>query len=172
MNYKIGDLFELLPDEGNIVIPHVCNDIGGWGSGFVLAVSKHFPLAETAYRDWNKIGKTNWVVNDTHKIAYDSIPFELGQTQFVQVKQSPPKNIWIANMIGQHNVCSKVFKPIRYAALVRAMEKVGEFARTQKAEIYCPKFGSDLAGGTWEFIVELIQEIWHDIDVTVCIFEG
>ncbi len=25
---------------GNKVIAHVCNDLGGWGKGFVMAISK------------------------------------------------------------------------------------------------------------------------------------
>ncbi|RKW18275.1 MAG: Appr-1-p processing protein, partial [Capnocytophaga sp.] len=28
--------------EGNIIIPHICNDIGAWGKGFVLALSKRW----------------------------------------------------------------------------------------------------------------------------------
>ena len=26
--------------KGNRIIAHVCNDIGAWGAGFVLAISK------------------------------------------------------------------------------------------------------------------------------------
>lgn len=28
--------------EGNKIITHICNDIGGWGKGFVLAISKRW----------------------------------------------------------------------------------------------------------------------------------
>lgn len=36
--YKRGDATQPV-GEGSKVLVHVCNDIGGWGRGFVLAVS-------------------------------------------------------------------------------------------------------------------------------------
>ena len=36
------------------VIAHVCNDRGGWGRGFVLALSKRWEEPERAYREWSK----------------------------------------------------------------------------------------------------------------------
>ncbi len=36
--------------DGPKIIPHVCNDIGGWGSGFVLALSARWAAPEAAYR--------------------------------------------------------------------------------------------------------------------------
>ncbi len=44
--------------RGNRVICHVCNDIGGWGRGFVLALSKRWKEPETQYRAWYKLGST------------------------------------------------------------------------------------------------------------------
>lgn len=32
--------------EGTIIITHICNDIGGWGKGFVLALSKRWKAPE------------------------------------------------------------------------------------------------------------------------------
>jgi O-acetyl-ADP-ribose deacetylase (regulator of RNase III) len=37
---------------GNKIIVHICNDIGGWGKGFVMAVSKRWPEPEKQYREW------------------------------------------------------------------------------------------------------------------------
>ena len=36
--------------DGNKVIAHICNDGGGWGKGFVLAVSARWPEPEREYR--------------------------------------------------------------------------------------------------------------------------
>ena len=33
-------------------IIHCCNDVGAWGAGFVLAISKRWPGPEKAYREW------------------------------------------------------------------------------------------------------------------------
>ena len=35
---------------GNKIITHICNDIGGWGKGFVLALSKKWKVTEEADR--------------------------------------------------------------------------------------------------------------------------
>lgn len=39
INYLKGDATN--PEiSGNKIIAHICNDVGGWGKGFVVAVSK------------------------------------------------------------------------------------------------------------------------------------
>jgi O-acetyl-ADP-ribose deacetylase (regulator of RNase III) len=43
-------------DKGRKVIAHVCNDLGGWGKGFVLAVSRRWPEPERDYREWRQLG--------------------------------------------------------------------------------------------------------------------
>ena len=69
---------------GNIIITHICNDIGGWGKGFVLALSKRWKAPEEQYRKWYQ----------------EKDGFSLGAVQFVQVEDL----IWVANMIGQHKI--------------------------------------------------------------------
>ena len=39
INYVIGDA-TAPQGEGNKIICHICNDVGGWGAGFVMALSK------------------------------------------------------------------------------------------------------------------------------------
>ncbi len=71
INYSTGDA--TAPDgEGPKIIVHVCNDKGGWGKGFVVAVSKRWPEPEAQYRRWSKEG--------------GEAPFALGQVQFVEVE--------------------------------------------------------------------------------------
>lgn len=69
--------------SGIKIIAHICNDIGGWGKGFVLAISKRWPEPEKAYREWHRDRAKN--------------DFALGSIQIVQVEPY----IYIANMIGQ-----------------------------------------------------------------------
>ena len=52
--------------NGNKIIVHVCNDIGGWGKGFVMALSKRWKAPEQEYRNWY--------------VSQDG--FELGAVQF------------------------------------------------------------------------------------------
>ena len=81
-------------------------------------------------------------------------------------------------MIGQDGTVSPDNpKPVKYRALANAMGEVIGYIDMIQSQTVLPvvihtcKFGSDLAGGRWEFIEELIKEIWVDagIDVTVYI---
>ena len=86
IHYCIGDA--VYPNfTGNIIIPHICNDIGGWGAGFVLAISKRWKLPEQKYYEWYKSNNN----------------FRLGEVQFVKVED----NIIIANMIAQKDIIPK-----------------------------------------------------------------
>ena len=53
INYLKGDA--TAPSvRGNKIIAHVCNDLGGWGKGFVLEISKRWEEPEIQYRAWHK----------------------------------------------------------------------------------------------------------------------
>jgi O-acetyl-ADP-ribose deacetylase (regulator of RNase III) len=97
--------------RGPKVIAHVCNDLGRWGKGFVLALSARWPEPERAYRDWHR-GRAE---ND----------FGLGAVQLVQVGCG----LWVANMVGQHGLRGGRVPPIRYAAVGECLAKVAEKAR-------------------------------------------
>ena len=160
------------------ITPHVCNDIGGWGSGFVVAISEKYSEPSKFYRKWHKD-------KIFHQFSKD-VPFELGEVQFVNVE----KHVIIANMIAQHNTIKNSIKPIRYRHLANCMHTVGVFCKKYKnhinalltkndkqaidnpVEIRCPLFGAGLAGGKWEIIDALIDELWiteFDIPVTICV---
>src|SRR5262249_13954931 len=40
--------------KGDKIIAHICNDLGGWGKGFVLAVSRRWSEPEASYREWHR----------------------------------------------------------------------------------------------------------------------
>lgn len=49
IQYTTGDATQPLADGAKIIC-HVCNDIGGWGAGFVVALSRKWSEPERAYR--------------------------------------------------------------------------------------------------------------------------
>lgn len=163
-----------------IIIPHICNDDNAWGAGFVLALSKAFGrLAEDAYHCWGD--NDIWVSSSNAKefphvkvfapegLTNDSVAFALGATQFVKL---PDKKTVIANMIGQHGCGFRDGRPpIRYGALADCMQSVRNVALMAKAEIHCPKFGSDLSGGDWKTVEQLILEFWVDNGINVTVYE-
>ena len=55
INYLKGDA-TVPAGDGPKVIVHICNDVGAWGKGFVLAISKRWPTAERDYRKWHAEG--------------------------------------------------------------------------------------------------------------------
>ena len=138
--------------EGNIVIAHICNDIGAWGKGFVLALSKRWKYPEEQYKQWYKEGED----------------FALGEVQFVSVEEK----IWVANLIGQHNIYKDENgdPPIRYEAVKRGLQIIADFAYEINAKVQMPRIGCGLAGGSWDRIEKLIRQtlLRKNIEVFVC----
>lgn len=149
--------------KGKKIIPHVCNDIGKWGAGFVMALSNKWSEPEAEYRKW---------YDDIIKDGKKYLP--LGEVQFVNVED----NITIANMIGQHKTQTEYKKegkpntrPLVYAAVVEALKKVNNVAKANNASIHMPKIGCGLAGGNWDVIEHIIVNIISpDVKVYVYIF--
>jgi len=161
INYVEGDCLESVV-EGLKFIPHVCNDIGGYGSGFVAALNARWDAPRVNYKKWHS--DKIWKVGDT------SIPFALGQVQYVQVE---PKNTIICNMIGQHMMGQdeKGNAPIRYLAVAQAMDRVRKVVSKNGGSIHAPMFGAGLAGGDWNILEALIQEIWINNDIPTTIYK-
>lgn len=141
--------------EGNKIIVHVCNDVGAWGKGFVMAISQRWKKPEIEYKQWAK----------------SSEEFALGNVQFVQVEET----IWIANLIGQRDIKKNKDgnPPIRYNAINKGLATVGTFAIQINATIHMPRIGCGLAGGSWDQIEPIIKEtlINAGIQSTVYDFE-
>src|SRR5512135_1507635 len=93
--------------EGNRIIAHVCNDQGGWGKGFVAAISKRWSEPEAAYRSWYSDRSES--------------DFGLGAIQLVQVEPTQ----WVANMVAQHGYNTTTSgPPIRYEAVRTCLRKL------------------------------------------------
>jgi len=153
MTYQVGDATNP-QTQGNKLVIHCCNNVGAWGKGFVLAISKKWPNAEKAYRDWHK-GKSN---ND----------FDLGAVQFVQVGA----DTWVANLIGQHGIASRSNPfPIRYNAIEQGLVKVATFATNNNCSIHMPRIVSGLAGGRWEQISSIIEQTLISKGLSVTVYD-
>jgi O-acetyl-ADP-ribose deacetylase (regulator of RNase III) len=151
LTYIRGDATNPLA-KGNKIIAHICNTLGKWGKGFVLAVSNKWPKTRSAYIDWHTSRKD----------------FGLGQVQFVQVEPW----IHIANMIGQEGIkTGSKGPPIRYGHLKICLQKVKARAIQLNASIHMPRIGTGLSGGRWEIIEKIINEVFEDSDIEVFIYD-
>ncbi len=140
--------------NGTRIIVHVCNDIGGWGRGFVLALSSKWKSPEREYREW-------------HKRQSDP-PFELGQVQFVEVET----HLWVANMIGQRDVRPRAGRPpVRYEATRKCLERVADFALERSASVHMPRIGCGLAGGDWAEVEKIIDETLSSRSIDVSVYD-
>ncbi|MGM0345625.1 macro domain-containing protein [Streptomyces sp. Adlamb9] len=127
--------------KGPKIIAHVCNDIGGWGKGFVLALSRRRPEPERAYRAWHRDRAHN--------------DFGLGAVQLVQVD---PRT-WVANMVGQRGIrTGSKGVPVRYEAIDTALTGLAAHALDLGACVHMPRIGCGLAGGTWSRVEPLVIE--------------
>ncbi len=126
--------------------------MGGWGKGFVLAISKRWPGPETAYRAWHRERSSN--------------DFALGAVQLIQVETY----IWVANMVAQHGMKTGSHgPPIRYEAVRACVRTLAEAAKDRSASVHMPRIGCGLAGGRWEEIEPIVVEelTSNGVDVTV-----
>lgn len=147
ISYTIGDA-TAPQGAGNKIVAHICNDIGLWGSGFVMAVSGRWPYVKNEYVNWARGNKQ---------------PFQLGQVQFVPVTEE----ITVANMIGQRGVVSEDNpKPLNVYWLRWALQRLNDFAMENNATVHMPRIGCGLAGGKWNEILPLIKT-YLEVDVTV-----
>lgn len=158
INYLVGDACEP-QGEGPKIIAHVCNDIGGWGRGFVLSLSRKWPQPERVYRRWYRY-QENMVIDPELSAQTIGIPLKLGEVVFVYVHDAkdPTQSTHVANMIGQHGVMVQDgIPPIRYDALERCLEHVATVAQRLNASVHMPRIGCGLAGGKWTEIEPIID---------------
>lgn len=152
ITYTTGDATAPVGD-GHKIIVHVCNDIGGWSKGFVMALSKRWQEPEMKYREWAK------------RSEY----FVLGAVQFVQTTP----DTWVANLIGQRDIKKDKdgTPPIRYEAVKEGLVKVATFARRMHASVHMPRIGCGLAGGTWDKMEPIIEETLSNTGVKVTVYD-
>lgn len=165
MLVKNANLFSIIrdriaagPNGCHVIVPHVCNNVNAFGAGFASEVAAIYPEVKLNF----------------HMLGSQA---KLGHSQFITVKTDKQYrySITFANMIAQNKLLNNSNKrPLNYAALVYCMNQVKNQAKNIKidsencrVEIHCPKFGSGLAGGNWNFISELIKDIWYDIPTFV-----
>ena len=155
VTYLVGDATRP-QGEGPKVIVHCCNDAGGWGSGFVLALNARWSKPRECYREWFREG------------AYAGTKFELGAIQIIEVEA----DLCVVNLIGQHGYgkCSDPNDPfVRYDAVRAGLSKLISVIGT--ASIHMPRIGCGLAGGTWWEMGPIIEEVFKDHQVFVYDFE-
>jgi hypothetical protein len=156
-------------NEGSrsIIIPHIVNDAGRWESDVANAITKRLgELPRQYYREWFEGHTLTDVPVEFFSEKFDT--FELGRVQYIQV----PNHSLIANMVAQSSIKEESNgNPIRHEALVDCMKHVRKVAKALNADIDVPKFGLARTDDHWDFIEELIWEMWVNRGIDVIIYE-
>lgn len=142
-----GNVFE----SGADIIGHGVNCKGGFGSGVAGVVAQKYPKARHRYLD--KFQNEGW---------------SLGDVQFVKVLG---KQEYIANCATQFNYGYTGECNADYPAIRTCMEKVRDYAKANKFTVAIPKIGAGLAGGDWNIIKGILDEVFVDYDCTVYYLE-
>jgi len=152
-----GDLFDFVKknNSADIIIPHVVNNSGNFNSGFATAVEKYYPIV-----------KANYELMTLYK---------LGENQFIKIDAGNKRNIVVVNMIAQNsNTKKRLKRQLNYFSLVKCMAGINHYIKnnysefdSNKVEIHAPKFGCGTSGGNWNFISDLIEDIWGEYSVCV-----
>lgn len=144
ITYLIGDATKPTGD-GLKFVAHIVNNIGGWGSGFVLAVSARWGMPELMYRKW---------FSDDPKAMREG----LGRIQIVPVE----KDIMVVNLVGQEGIGFKDgIPPVRYEAIEKGLLKIQKTMENndkKNPSLHLPRIGCGLAGATWPKIEAIIHK--------------
>ena len=162
INYVVGDATRPQGD-GPKIIAHIVNDRGGWGRGFVVALSRRWREPELAYRDWMHVPTNlSWCQGD-------GLP-RLGNVQYVDVAE----DLCVANMMAQCGIRSGPGAPraVDYEALRECLGRVGAEAQARGASVHMPRIGCGLGGGDWDVIEEAIELLLVDMGkLTVTVYD-
>lgn len=136
INYIIGDATEPIGENLRVIL-HVVNNKGGWGRGFVLALSKKWKTPEQVYKS-DASGSRN-----------------LGDIQGMYVEDG----IAVVNMIAQDGYVGPGWpRAINYAALGHCLLEVKKTFLYRNASFHMPRIGAGLGGGDWTIIEQIIQD--------------
>lgn len=137
--------------KSKVILAHGENNIGLHGAGFAKFLTKEYP----------QNGK---------KFEFDC---RKGNVDLGDISWYEEDNMVIANCITQDGIRSKRNPvPFSYKAFRESIEKLKDGAlEKQIKKIYMPKIGSGLAGGDWEKIYEIIEDVFlpvkEDIEVHI-----
>lgn len=146
-----GNIF----DGSENIICHQTNCLGIMGGGIAYQVKKQYPKVFLEYYELcNKIKNKKEL---------------LGQVQYCKISSDR----YIANCFGQLDIGLGI--QTNYNALKSCLQNVYETAQKYNYSVSIPyKIGCGLAGGDWNIVYKMIQDIFEKskIDCVIYNFEG
>ncbi len=148
--YEKGDV---LKSEANI-IAHGVNCVGGFGAGIAGQIAKKHPIVKKEYL--SKFYSDDW---------------KLGEVQYVEIEYSGVDVVkFIANCSTQIDYKPKGILHCDYEALETCMNNLKCTCLNNNYTLAMPKIGCGLAGGNWELVSRIIENVFGD-DMDVFVYE-
>lgn len=175
IEYRNGDATRPVFDAENeiAIICHICNNLGAWGAGFVMALTRRFgERPQDHYTAWSRDDPGSLFL-----CPGEFMPraFDLGETQLVAAFHDPvdPRgNTYIANMLAQDGFPTRQ-RPVAvdYDALEACLESLESLAHLHggpsKVTIHMPRIGCGIGGGDWDKVELRIQKALESYRITV-----
>ena len=126
---------DILNAKENIIV-HQVNDRGYMGAGLALQIKNKYPNVYSSYR----------------KHANEQA---LGKIQLIKINEHQ----MICNMFSQRGI-SRTHKTTDYELMKECLKKLAKLEQDTHITIAIPyKIGCGLAGGDWNIVLKLIQEL-------------
>lgn len=151
IRYIHGNILD--PKTGGVrIICQMVNDRAiKWGGGVARKVALKFPEAEALF---------------SQEILTIPQAERLGEVIFTPADQG----LQVASIIAQDGFGASLLPRIRYSALERGFERVADRARELGASVHMPRIGTGVAGGDWDTIQEMIDDVMVRAGLTVTIY--
>jgi O-acetyl-ADP-ribose deacetylase (regulator of RNase III) len=148
IEYVVGDA--VYPGgPGRKIVAHVVNDQGGWGAGFVIALSRRWQEPEKVYR-------ATWPM------------FSLGSVQLVPTGD----DVYVANLYAQNGYMGRTNpQPLQYESLRHCLTHLALSAKRMGASVHMPRIGCGLGGGDWSVVSEIISHTLCNTAVPVTVYD-
>ena len=156
IQYKVGDVIKALQDSEIDVLAHGVNCQNSFGRGVAGQIAKEYPIAKVSYH--------NFFLERTYRVdpEYDGIEF-LDKIDEVHVAGDKV----ILNCFTQQYCGYGGKKYVSYDAIEACFKKALEYCKDENLKIGIPKIGAGLAGGSWNIIETIINEVFGEYPITV-----
>ncbi len=173
LKYVIGDATEP-KGSGTKIIAHICNDAGGFGSGFVVALSNRWPIRngitspEFCYREWHERGN-----------RFNKRDFVLGQIHTLLVED----DIFVCNMIAQRDYKKleedgqRLHLPnCKLSSLLECLTRLliqceNSQNNGKDISIVAPRFGAGLGGEQWSRVETVINQVFGPSSIPFYVYD-
>ena len=152
IQYLRGDATDPRGTDPRILVQVVNDKAITWGKGFSVAVKKKWPSAQREFTEW---------------VFAKRSEFKLGGVYWTKLQDS----LELGSLIAQHGYGPSLFPRIQYSALQDCLSEVASRAKQTGASVHMPRIGSGEAGGDWNIVCEIVDEMLCREGIAVTVYD-